>query len=395
MAFKPNDRESTEAASGSTADSPWSRPAVSFGPLLASFAVHLMLVVGVFVWAQSRPSAGTTVAPETNVGVVMAYRSPKAARTITRESVPESNAATESPNDRQIDERSTASPSETSAPTNPSSIRDQSSVDQRPSAASAPPAGFVPPVDLAGLYAEMTRRGSKAGQDDGRGKAARGIANATGIEGVLNFGEGRTADDLGDDELIPGESRAGQGAGQTTTSVFGVSGSGSTFVYVFDHSESMSASGGKPLRAAKEELIRSLCSLSERQQFQIIFYNDRPKAFSPDGQRIGLVFGEDGTRKQAEAFVDRTVAIGGTEHLLALRMALRLAPDVIFFLTDASIQTMSADEMADVRRRAEETGTVIHAIQFGTGAEPANSFMKEIARQNGGGYRYLDVVSGR
>ena len=35
--------------------------------------------------------------------------------------------------------------------------------------------------------------------------------------------------------------------------------------------------------------------------------------------------------------------------------------------------------MADIRRRAEQSGTVIHAIQFGSGPEPANSFMKEIA----------------
>ncbi|MEP3834480.1 MAG: hypothetical protein ABJM67_22180, partial [Rhodopirellula bahusiensis] len=146
--------------------------------------------------------------------------------------------------------------------------------------------------------------------------------------------------------------------------------------------------------AAKQELIRSLRTLSERQQFQVIFYNDRPKAFSPDGQNTGLVFGEDGIRRRAEAFVSRTVALGGTEHQLALRMALRLAPDAIFFLTDASIQTMSADQMSDIRRRAEQAGTVIHAIQFGSGPEPANSFMKEIARQNRGGYRYLDVVSG-
>jgi hypothetical protein len=311
--------------------------------------------------------------PATSVGVAMAYRMPDRTLYVTEESLEESDAATANPSDRQVDERSKSADS-----------TDAEQTQSTASAASAPPAGFVPPVDLEGLFAEMTRRGVAAGEKEG-----------TGVEGVLRFGDGKTADQLGTGELVPGTTRAGEGAGQTTTSVFGVSGSGSAFVYVFDHSESMSASGGKPLRAAKQELIRSLRTLSERQQFQVIFYNDRPKAFSPDGQTTGLVLGDDSNLKLAEAFVQRTVAVGGTEHQLALRMALRLAPDAIFFLTDASIQTMSAEQMADIRRRAEQAGTVIHAIQFGTGPEPANSFMKEIARQNRGGYRYLDVISGR
>ncbi|ELP29819.1 hypothetical protein RBSWK_06204 [Rhodopirellula baltica SWK14] len=333
--------------------------------------VHLILIGSILGWVSSQ-SAGTIEQPTTSVGVAMAYRLPDRTRYVTEDSSEKSDAATEDASDRRVDERSKSV--------------DQSDAEQSQStasAASAPPAGFVPPVDLDGLFAEMTRRGVAVGESQG-----------TGVEGVLQFGDGKTADQLGTGELVPGTSRAGEGAGQTTTSVFGVSGSGSTFVYVFDHSESMSASGGKPLRAAKQELIRSLRTLSERQQFQVIFYNDRPKAFSPDGRTTGLVFGEDGIRRRAEAFVNRTVAVGGTEHQLALRMALRLAPDAIFFLTDASIQTMSADQMSDIRRRAEQSGTVIHAIQFGSGPEPANSFMKEIARQNRGGYRYLDVVAG-
>lgn len=350
---------------------PWQRPAVSTWPLVGSCLAHLILIGSILGWVSSQ-SAGTIEQPTTSVGVAMAYRLPDRTRYVTKDSSEDSDAATADASDRKVDERSKSV--------------DQSDAEQSQStasAASAPPAGFIPPVDLDGLFAEMTRRGVAAGESKG-----------TGVEGVLQFGEGKTADQLGTGELVPGTSRAGEGAGQTTTSVFGVSGSGSTFVYVFDHSESMSASGGKPLRAAKQELIRSLRTLSERQQFQVIFYNDRPKAFSPDGQTTGLVFGEDGIRRRAEAFVNRTVAIGGTEHQLALRMALRLAPDAIFFLTDASIQTMSADQMADIRRRAEQSGTVIHAIQFGSGPEPANSFMKEIARQNRGGYRYLDVVAG-
>src|SRR5262245_17102357 len=58
------------------------------------------------------------------------------------------------------------------------------------------------------------------------------------------------------------------------TQVFGVTGRGRKFVYVFDRSLSMQ---GAPLAAAKRELIASLGRLEDGQQFQIIFYNEKPR----------------------------------------------------------------------------------------------------------------------
>jgi hypothetical protein len=43
-----------------------------------------------------------------------------------------------------------------------------------------------------------------------------------------------------------------------------------------DRSASMGDPGGKPIRVAKDELLRSLDSLGDVQQFQIIFYNQQP-----------------------------------------------------------------------------------------------------------------------
>jgi hypothetical protein len=244
-----------------------------------------------------------------------------------------------------------------------------------------------PPIDLAAVLAEMTA------------PAGGGVSNGSGevtadflVNGKIRLADGRSPDDLGNRELVPGAARVGLGAGQTTTEVFGVSGTGSTFVYVFDRSESMKAANSAPLRAAKTELIRSLNTLTERQQFQIIFYNDEPDVFRSQGDQVGLVMGESATIARACEYVQRTVATGGTEHEPALKMALRLAPDVIFFLTDAKIQTMSEKQLADITRRAENAGTTIHAIQFGTGPAPENTFLEQLVRRGGGGYRYVDVT---
>src|SRR6185295_4967557 len=91
--------------------------------------------------------------------------------------------------------------------------------------------------------------------------------------------------------------------GAASTGVFGANGTGHKFVYVFDRSGSMDGHGGAPLAAAKSELIYSLQKLGKTHQFQIIFYNEHPRAFSVTGSDSKLVFGTDQNRRLAERFV--------------------------------------------------------------------------------------------
>jgi hypothetical protein len=174
--------------------------------------------------------------------------------------------------------------------------------------------------------------------------------------------------------------------------VFGVSGSGSRFVYVFDRSDSMNGYGGKPLRAAKSELIRSIQSLTDRQRFQIIFYNDKPTPLKVANAPLQLMSGGTSSAVRAERYIQSIRAFGGTEHNGALKLALRMSPDVIFFLTDARIPRLSQTQLAEIRRRADQAGTTIHAIEFGSEPlAPRNSFLRELAAQNNGQYQYVDV----
>jgi hypothetical protein len=190
-----------------------------------------------------------------------------------------------------------------------------------------------------------------------------------------------------------GGGRVGQGGKfDVETKVFGVAGRGSRFVYVFDRSTSMDQFGGRPLLGAKRELIASLQSLESVHQFQIIFYNENPRVMNLAGtQRAEMIFGNDQGKKLAEQFVGGIYADGGTRHLEALKLALRMGPDVIFFLTDADEPQLKRHELDEIRRL--NRGTVINAIEFGIGQNPAaRSFLKVLAAENDGQHGYVDVT---
>jgi hypothetical protein len=191
-------------------------------------------------------------------------------------------------------------------------------------------------------------------------------------------------------ELTRGIGQGKSFGGQAQTSVYGLSGQGSKFIYVFDRSGSMSGYGGRPLRSAKSELLASLQDLDRTHQFQIIFYNQDPQVFALRGRAARMEFGDDDGKAAATKFVQGVVASGGTEHTRPLLMALALRPDVIFFLTDADEPQLSADELARIARANQ--GTQIHAIEFGFGpATGDDNFLKRLARQNGGQHAYVDI----
>ncbi len=171
--------------------------------------------------------------------------------------------------------------------------------------------------------------------------------------------------------------------------VFGVEGTGNKFIYLFDRSASME---GAPLANAKRQLVESLRSLDEVHQFHIIFFNHRLQSFTatPGGPRIA--FATDRNKKLAAGFLGRVKADGGTDRFVALKHALALHPDTIFFLSDAD-DPMSDSEMAKLARINEDVGATICVIEFGQGPDkPERNFLTELARQSGGRYGYVDAT---
>ena len=305
--------------------------------LVLSLALHFvfLMTLGILL---ARRTSGTGAPPDRRIGIAMVHRLPD--------------------RDRYVD--AAEIPPETS---------DSVSQDVSSSAAAAPPADFAPAVDLAGVLREMTETPTPV--------SGSGLAGETSLDGD-DFAEGTG-------------SGQPQSLAKKKATLFGVSGFGSRFVYVMDRSDSMNGYGGRPLRAAKTELSRSLSTLSELQQFQIVFYNDQAIPFQAGGI-TSLIQGDSSLVGAAQKYVGGIRAFGGTEHSAALKMALRMQPDVIFFLTDARIPRLSGSELNEIRGRARSGGTTIHAIEFGSDpAPPTDSFLIDLAKQNGGQYQYVDV----
>ncbi len=307
--------------------------------LLMSLVLHVLLLTTIgLIW--STTPKGTGELEDRPIGIAMVHRLPD--------------------RDRYVEAQQAESTSQTE-------IDSQAS---RATSAAAPPADLAPPLDLAGVLKSM--------QSTPIPVSGSGLAGESQLDG-----------DAFNSNL---SGKAASGTADTTTILFGISGSGSSFVYVFDRSDSMNGFGGKPLRAAKAELIRSLKTLTDRQQFQIIFYNDQPKPFTLAGLPMQMVTGDESHVALAESYVRSIAAFGATEHESALKMALRMGPDVIFFLTDARIPRLSTVELRQIKDRADAVGATIHCIEFGP--EPvasADSFLRELAAQNHGEYRYVDV----
>jgi uncharacterized protein with von Willebrand factor type A (vWA) domain len=187
-----------------------------------------------------------------------------------------------------------------------------------------------------------------------------------------------------------GRSGVPGGTGYATTSVFGVEGKGNKFVYLFDRSASME---GAPLSAAKKQLLDSLRSLDSVHQFQIVFFNSRTRVFEAAGNGHRVAFASDRNKQLAANFVGGITADGGTDRMVALREAIAMSPNVIFFLSDAD-DPMSASELAEITRLNRRAQAAICVIEFGRKPAPtANNFLMQLATESGGQYGYVDTAT--
>jgi len=189
----------------------------------------------------------------------------------------------------------------------------------------------------------------------------------------------------------PASSQYDPSSSYSHTNLFGIEAQGDKFVYVFDRSGSMGEAGGKPLREAKKQLVASLNNLDQRSQFYLIFYNDQPRLFDLGNSHGRLIFATPSNKQQAEEFVSGIQASGGTDHMAALSVALRLQPDVIFLLTDGEEKDDPSPD--DLKRidRINGGGAQINVIQFAEAERPDSNLIK-LAHQNRGKHVFVDIM---
>jgi hypothetical protein len=149
---------------------------------------------------------------------------------------------------------------------------------------------------------------------------------------------------------------------------------GQSVVFLIDRSSSMGFNGG--LSAAKREAAASLAALPETSRFQVIVYNRDPVCI---GGHQELLPASAGNVEAALQVLDAVGAVGGTNHVEALRCALRLEPDVLFLVTDADDLTRDQVRLLTQLNRGR---TIIHTL--GWGQSSSNTTLRLLAEQNGG-----------
>ncbi len=174
---------------------------------------------------------------------------------------------------------------------------------------------------------------------------------------------------------------------------FGTRDAGMKVVFVVDASGSMNSYNA--MQVAKKELMASLQSLDERQQFLIIFYDDAPHVLKLKNEtKPTLALATDLNKTYARQQIAGVQPGAGTDHYPAVEMALKMNPEVIFFLTDAAEPAMHPADLEKVKRLNGGRAR-IHTIELGVGPELpeyTSNFLRRLAQQNGGTHRYHDVT---
>lgn len=189
------------------------------------------------------------------------------------------------------------------------------------------------------------------------------------------------ADGIGAGGGPGGGSGTGEGGeGNGKVGFFGTEAAGERFVFVVDCSGSMT--GDRFARACRE-LSRSLQSLNENQEFFIIFFSDRAIPMYSPHPATEPVKANRLSRMKARKWIINRGPFGNTFPDEALTMALRMRPDVVFFLTDGEF----APTALEVCRRENTKKATIHTIAFGT--RFGEQLLQAIADEHKGRYRFV------
>lgn len=160
-------------------------------------------------------------------------------------------------------------------------------------------------------------------------------------------------------------------------------------VYLVDCSGSMIATFDR----VKAELLRSIASLDEDQQFHVIFYSagkpleNKPRKLVPATE----------TNKQALAeWVQKIQPYGSTEVLPAIRRAgleiqkAKPKQAAVFLLADGRFQD-NERVLAACKEHFENQPVAVHTFLFGSRVPEAVEAMETIAENHGGKYTFVST----
>lgn len=183
----------------------------------------------------------------------------------------------------------------------------------------------------------------KAPPGDGGDAGGFGLGEI-GRSGILGTGSG--AGEGGGAGLGPGfGTRAGLGKAE----VWQLNASGNRFVYVVDYSGSIVVS----VNELKRELKRSIGALGPTQQFTVIVFYEKKNKIITESFTAGLQPATPEAKRAFFEWIDRKAPEGSTEPLEALKRALALDADAVFFFSDGYFDEKVVEETVKANRRAK------------------------------------------
>jgi len=164
---------------------------------------------------------------------------------------------------------------------------------------------------------------------------------------------------------------------------FGADLQGKSVVFVVDRSKSMNhphpSKAKTRFKRLKLEILKSVGNLNAESSFFIIFFNDR--AWPMPARTMQPALAE--YQKHYLTWMTNVRAEGNTDPREALQMALKLRPDVIYFLTDGSFEFRVNKTLEGI----QQSQTSIHTFAFGE--TEAEKTLKILANHNNGKYHFV------
>ena len=172
------------------------------------------------------------------------------------------------------------------------------------------------------------------------------------------------------------------GGDKKETVFFGSGARADTVVFVVDMSGSMSE--GRRFDRAVDELVRSLNAMVPTQKFFVFFFNGETHPMLGMHRSAALMSATSANRAKVIAWIKTLQPDADTAPEDALKRALKLKPQVIYFLTDGEIPPMTRETAKEFNH---DHKTVIHTIAIGT--EEGAEMLRAIAQDNGGKYQFV------
>lgn len=169
----------------------------------------------------------------------------------------------------------------------------------------------------------------------------------------------------------------GSGSGPEFFGLGGQTRGARRIVYVVDRSGSMLDT----FQHVRVELLRSINALRRSQKFHVIFFNAGPPLENPPRKLVSAI---NAQKTSLFEFLSKVHPSGSTDPARAMRRALSLEPDLVYFLTDGEFDAALLPKLDQWNRDRRVRIFTIAYFDVG-GAD----LLERIAREHGGEFKFV------